>query len=534
MDGNQGKQKATALDYKLGDPEIGEAKTYRILEYVLDGPEGGTSTSSSRPTPVRVDSIPGAFSVGHPVTAPPTTVPTPTATEEVLPEENGLVNAEPVPEIPFFDGEAEPVDAQEFERKKTQRRKQNALFACAAVSLLAVAVAVVVGLVVGTSPSNTTTTAVAPLVQTQAPTTITDAIYHRITDLLPQQQHTKNSPQALAIDWILQDPLVFQYPDWRILQRYALATLYYATQGQSWTDSTQWLTYDTHECEWYTQYSFAMKHSLAKIFPGYLQEFDDTPHPPTTCNGLGLYQHLWLDSNQLQGTFPTEIFLLTTLQTLSLGFNKLTGTIPTELALMTDIYGLGLMYLANAGTLPSEIGLLTNIRMLGLNGCNLQGTLPPEFWNLTSLQTVVLSQNPSLAGTIPTEIGLFSNLRWFGWEYGSLTGALPSEIARIQTLEWLVVPQHKLQGTIPTHLALLPNLLQLAIHTNQITGTLPTQLGLLTRCTSLGVHHNLLSGTIPSECGLLTNLTLGLWIGNTLTTGTIPSELGRLTNMYEL
>ena len=55
------------------------------------------------------------------------------------------------------------------------------------------------------------------------------------------------SPQSLAFQWILQDPNVDNYEDWRIVQRYALGTFYFATGGtQSWKENTNWMSYDHH------------------------------------------------------------------------------------------------------------------------------------------------------------------------------------------------------------------------------------------------------------------------------------------------
>lgn len=60
------------------------------------------------------------------------------------------------------------------------------------------------------------------------------------------------TPQGLAFVWItVDDPLfpnVCAYPT--ILQRYALATFYYSTNGQEWIANTGWLG-DTVECEWF-------------------------------------------------------------------------------------------------------------------------------------------------------------------------------------------------------------------------------------------------------------------------------------------
>jgi hypothetical protein len=58
------------------------------------------------------------------------------------------------------------------------------------------------------------------------------------------------TPQGQAYNFMVNDPLqpnVCTYPT--IDQRYALATLYYSTNGATWIDDTRWLSADT-ECGW--------------------------------------------------------------------------------------------------------------------------------------------------------------------------------------------------------------------------------------------------------------------------------------------
>lgn len=61
-----------------------------------------------------------------------------------------------------------------------------------------------------------------------------------------------SSPQGMAFDWMVNmdpvfDPDPCYYPTTE--QRYGLLTLYFATGGASWTNSTGWLD-DASECTW--------------------------------------------------------------------------------------------------------------------------------------------------------------------------------------------------------------------------------------------------------------------------------------------
>ena len=62
----------------------------------------------------------------------------------------------------------------------------------------------------------------------------------------------RSTPQGMAFDWMVNmdpvfDPDPCYYPTTE--QRYGLLTIYFSTNGASWTNSTGWLD-DSSECEW--------------------------------------------------------------------------------------------------------------------------------------------------------------------------------------------------------------------------------------------------------------------------------------------
>jgi len=91
-------------------------------------------------------------------------------------------------------------------------------------------------------------------------------------------------------------------------EREALIALYYATNGDNWTNKTGWNGAVGTECDWYG----------------------------VTCSGGDLTE-LALASNNLVGTIPSGLGDLTTLTTLQLGSNSLSGSIPTELGNLTAL-----------------------------------------------------------------------------------------------------------------------------------------------------------------------------------------------------
>ncbi|CAB9512108.1 Leucine Rich Repeat [Seminavis robusta] len=313
------------------------------------------------------------------------------------------------------------------------------------------------------------------------------------------------SPQSLAFQWLLDDQDSLSNGPAR--QRFALVVLYHATNGDSWDNRTHWLNHSIHECDWFSKPSLALKDSALLLYPGFLTEFESSA---STCNSDGLYQHLWLDQNNLVGSLPDELYMLTTLRSLSTGLNRLHGTIATLVGKLTKLQHLAIYNQQESGAIPSELGLLTRLRGLGLGKNDHTGMVPTEVWRLTNLETFVATENPGLKGTISTEIGHFSKLRWLLIGDMDLTGTIPTEVGRLTLLEWLVMNGNNLTGSIPSEFGALQDALNMDLSQNLLEGNLPSELGLLTSLTLLMASGNKISGSIPSEYGLLLSLTLAL------------------------
>ena len=250
-----------------------------------------------------------------------------------------------------------------------------------------------------------------------------------------------DSPQARAFQWSLEDVSrnnnqnnhtaaatggAANQSDERIRQRFVLAALYYATNGDQWSNRDFWLQHDVHECNWYQQSDFAMTAYISwQFYPGYMSTFHQGEEPLKACDleGSGLLRHLWLDANNLVGSLPNELYQLTSLQSLSLLFNQLATPLSARVGnFAPHLEGLALQGLP-PGTIPTQIGLLTKLRAFNLYENRHSGTLPTELWQLTRLQDLIISSpNSDLRGTIPTQVGLMSQLRWFDISKNSLSG----------------------------------------------------------------------------------------------------------------
>lgn len=240
------------------------------------------------------------------------------------------------------------------------------------------------------------------------------------------------SPHAAAYEWLWADPSLSRYTDARILERYALATLYFSTAGDGWRNNTSWMSYEVSECHWAW----------------------------VTCNYEGKIERLLMDQsglpkgNKLKGTIPDDIFHhLNDLFELDLSNNYgLKGTLPEDLG--NSLAWFRIHDCSLTGTLPSAAFLrLTHLRSIHFHRNHLEGTLP-DLWHLEDLQTLRLSDN-RLTGTLSSGIGDLINLESLWLSRNHLIGSLPSEIGQLLRLDELYCSYNNLTGTIPSDLGKL-------------------------------------------------------------------------------
>ena len=151
----------------------------------------------------------------------------------------------------------------------------------------------------------------------------------------------------------------------------SLTDLYNATGGTNWTHKDNWLSGCT-PCGWYG----------------------------VTCDGNGQVTKLNLIGNNLSGTLPTSLSVLTSLQSLELGANALTGGIPLGIGSLTALQTLNLSRTQLGGPIPASLGGLTRLQNLLLNESALTGPLPASLGGLSQLQNLQLYTN-QLGGCFP-------------------------------------------------------------------------------------------------------------------------------------
>ncbi|CAB9514581.1 receptor-like protein kinase [Seminavis robusta] len=423
-------------------------------------------------------------------------------------------------------------------QQRAKRNMHQTRMALLAVWALVVIAGIAVAVVVFSSSKKEDTIVINPLTDsptlspsdapTLAPTVFSRQV--RLELLLPEETldsiiNQEQSPQALAHHWTLTDPSFDSYPDDRLLQRFILATWFYATNGPSWFNNTHWLSYTVHECHWF-QNSITIQRVIS-----YLPY--DHPHPMTTpCRNMSnletgwQYEHLALAQNGVSGFIPPELFLLTSLRRIGLLLNlKLTGNLVGEQ--ISKLTSLEILEVSNTnfqGSIPTEIGILTNLVDLSLAVEQLTGVIPTEIGRLTNLK-YISSHRTNLEGPLPSEIGLLSNMLAINLGSNRMTSTIPSEILSLKKLMVLFLYEAQMSGTIPTEIGLLTDMVHLYIGPNRFEGTLPSELGLLTKLEALTINNNNITSTMPTTLGQLSSL-FGMQFLGTGLTGTIPSEIG--------
>jgi Leucine-rich repeat (LRR) protein len=387
--------------------------------------------------------------------------------------------------------EAMPMD--EFDPTETAklrnapRESQRCRIIVALAAVLALVVGVIVAVVLVTQNASKTTTNNSP---TQAPQrdineTARDEFLADLTPSLSNESlsalDNPDSPQSLSIGWLLGTSNFQELSFQRQVQRYAMATIYYATGGgTSWSNVGNWLTSDT-ECTW---------------VQGSAGDF---------CDENGTLHYLNQSNNGLNGKIPDEIRLLRSLKAIDLNYNKLYGTIPID----------------TFGDLPS-------LQVLILSNNLFTGTLSSSINMLTSLQELDLSSNPSLSnGPLPSEIGALTNLTHLNLFDTKISNQIPTEVGFLTELQFLSLGANMMTGTIPTEVFFCTKLSAMWLKSNSFSGTLSSQFGFLTALSLLYVDRNYFTGSVPSELGSLTKLTV-LALDQNDFNGTVPDEVCNL------
>eukprot|EP00522_Entomoneis_paludosa_P006889 CAMPEP_0172439602 /NCGR_PEP_ID=MMETSP1065-20121228/531_1 /TAXON_ID=265537 /ORGANISM="Amphiprora paludosa, Strain CCMP125" /LENGTH=2621 /DNA_ID=CAMNT_0013188305 /DNA_START=60 /DNA_END=7928 /DNA_ORIENTATION=- len=148
------------------------------------------------------------------------------------------------------------------------------------------------------------------------------------------------------------------------------------------------------------------------------------------------------------------------------------------------------------GSLPDNIWLLTEATELDLSGNDIVVESFTKVGDASSLQTLKLSQNEvkSLAG-----ISNANSLLNFHCTNCNIQGPFPEEILQLKLLTKLFLNFNKLSGPLPSNIHQLNRLKELHLVHNQLNETLPYQLGYLFWMENLSIGNNKFIGAIPTQ-----------------------------------
>ncbi|KAF7836346.1 MDIS1-interacting receptor like kinase 2-like [Senna tora] len=287
-----------------------------------------------------------------------------------------------------------------------------------------------------------------------------------------------------------------------------------------------------------------------------------------------------LKFNQLSGSIPESIGVLSKLQFLDLNNNDLSGTIPLSLANLTQLYELdlsknnitgildpclfpdgtdhpktGLIGIKHllfqdtllGGRIPNEIGNMRDLTTLSLDGSHFFGPIPPSLGNCTHLNSLTLAENylsgiipPSISrltnlteiflhtnylhGHVPQEFGNHSSLVALHLAENYFTGQLPPQVCKGGKLVNFSAAHNSFTGPIPVSLKSCPSLLRVRIEDNQLTGYADQDFGVHPNLTYIDFSYNRVKGELSANWGACKNLQSLRMAGNSIS-GTIPGEI---------
>jgi len=285
------------------------------------------------------------------------------------------------------------------------------------------------------------------------------------------------TPQFRAAVWV-EESGGSVMSDARIVNRFALATFYFATNGDGWTKcgrqsnhcsvSQEWLTAE-NECEWYgIQCNDDGSEITALNFPQNRER-----------------QH------KIIGTLPYELSFLSNLAMVIIPSKS--NYVPPNITNRDILKGI-------SGRFP-DWSKLTTLTHLLINDHQLEGPFPTYLLENNSALKTIEFTNSSFQGQLFQDISSVKSTALETIRLGgnNFTGPIWPEVNELSTLKTLDISRNRFTGILPDELLTLVNLTLLDFSDNAFTGTITSGFETLAKLRTLKLHSNDIIGSVPKE-----------------------------------
>lgn len=333
-------------------------------------------------------------------------------------------------------------DIENMQLKKA-KRKRHTIIGVVVIIFLILAIAVGVGVGLSTSRKsgdNGPSTATETLVFDECYTSVNDDRSTRFMELrsivisgypdVAVAVDTVGGTARAAMCWLTHvdryGVQAVEGSEVQVVQRFALACIYYSLAGAANEDTEKRLTLMSNwlssrsVCEWDYVGCSQNDKTVTEL---HLEDLSlERPH----LQELPLLSNLALldlTNNAIFGQIPSGVFSLSKLTELRLEINPLNVEIAPELASLSQLQVLTFGDNFLSGTIPSHLFELSQLRKLHLGRNRLRGTIPDELNHASSLVELHIDSN-QLTGTIP-DLRNLSELSSLKIYYNSFDGTFP-------------------------------------------------------------------------------------------------------------
>jgi len=173
-----------------------------------------------------------------------------------------------------------------------------------------------------------------------------------INSLSVEESSDPSDPVSRALEWASSQSFA---PS---MQRFVLATFYFATIGERWTNQYNFLS-KTNECLWFEE------------------KQGQVTRKGVTCGDDGTVTGLSFAGNNLRGTLTAELANLADIVLIDVSNNRLRGTVPSSFEDMLQLNTLVIKNNWMGGSIPAVLGNLSNLQKFELQGNFFVGSVEP-------------------------------------------------------------------------------------------------------------------------------------------------------------